>query len=230
MDPTSSVQIRVTRPVRPAARVHYYNWGMAGRQCYHCKQWVEQGEAHDCWTTTEAALTQNLSDDLQDAWERLRETAVSFGDQRIYASHKSIMFARKVLLFLRASEEEFPRSLRLPWTRAEGSSGAARRSGIEVQSRACRPDQASGRGRGAHHRLASRSVQSVGRAGHKGPSDACQIEAETWTEEREVKALPSSVCPVVSGAEPKFSNCRTAGTGHAGTTHAALEELTTEDG
>jgi hypothetical protein len=73
--------------------------GMAGRTCYHCKQWVEQGVAHDCWTTTEAALTQNLSEDLQEAWERLRETAVSFGEQRIYASHKSIMFARKACYF-----------------------------------------------------------------------------------------------------------------------------------
>jgi hypothetical protein len=72
---------------------------MAGHECYHCKQWVEAGEAHDCWTTTEAALTQELSDDLKDAWERLRETAASFGDQRIYASHKSIMFARKSCYF-----------------------------------------------------------------------------------------------------------------------------------
>jgi hypothetical protein len=72
---------------------------MAGRECYHCKQWVEEGEAHDCWTTTEAFLTQDLSEDLRDAWERLRETAVSFGDQRIYASHKSIMFSRKSCYF-----------------------------------------------------------------------------------------------------------------------------------
>ena len=72
---------------------------MAGRECYHCKQWIEEGEAHDCWTTTEAALTQDLSEDLQDAWERLRETAVSFGDQRIYASHKSIMFSRESCYF-----------------------------------------------------------------------------------------------------------------------------------
>ncbi len=72
---------------------------MAGRECYHCKQWVEEGEAHDCWTTTEAALTRDLSEDLQDAWERLRETAVSFGEQRIYASHKSIMFSRKSCYF-----------------------------------------------------------------------------------------------------------------------------------
>src|SRR2546426_4534753 len=72
---------------------------MAGRECYHCKQWVEEGEEHDCWTTTEAALTRDLSEDLQDAWERLRETAVAFGEQRIYASHSSIMFARKTCYF-----------------------------------------------------------------------------------------------------------------------------------
>jgi hypothetical protein len=68
-------------------------------ECFHCKQWVEENEAHDCWTTTEAALTQDLSEDLLDAWERLRETAVSFGEQRIYASHHSIMFSRKVCYF-----------------------------------------------------------------------------------------------------------------------------------
>ena len=68
---------------------------MPGHECYHCKQWVEEGEAHDCWTTTERALTQDLSEDLRDAWERLREAASELGEQRIYASHNSIMFARK---------------------------------------------------------------------------------------------------------------------------------------
>ena len=67
---------------------------MPQRQCYHCKQWLEEGEPHDCWTTTEAALTADLSEDLQEAWERLRESAVELGEQRIYASHNSIMFAR----------------------------------------------------------------------------------------------------------------------------------------
>ena len=71
----------------------------AGRECYHCKQWVEPGDAHDCWTTTEAALTADLSDDLRDAWKRLRETAADFGDQRIYASHNSIMFSRTSCYF-----------------------------------------------------------------------------------------------------------------------------------
>lgn len=68
---------------------------MADRECFHCKQWIAEGEEHDCWTTTEAALTRDLPDDLRDAWERLRETAASFGEQRIYASLNSIMFSRK---------------------------------------------------------------------------------------------------------------------------------------
>jgi len=72
---------------------------MAGHECYHCKQWVEEGEPHDCWTTTEAALTEELDEDLREAWERLRETAAAFGDQRIYASHKSIMFSRRTCYF-----------------------------------------------------------------------------------------------------------------------------------
>ena len=80
---------------------------MSGRECYHCKQWIEDGEEHDCWTTTEAALTKELSDNLRDAWERLRETAVSFGDQRIYASHKSIMFSRKSCYFFVRPKRNF---------------------------------------------------------------------------------------------------------------------------
>ena len=72
---------------------------MAGHECFHCKQWVEQGEAHDCWTTTETALTVDLPEDLRDAWERLRETALDFGNQRVYASHHSIMFSREVCYF-----------------------------------------------------------------------------------------------------------------------------------
>jgi hypothetical protein len=80
---------------------------MDGRQCYHCKQWIEHGAAHDCWTTTEQALTRDLPEDLLDAWERLRETAVSFGDQRIYASHKSIMFSRKSCYFFVRPNRKF---------------------------------------------------------------------------------------------------------------------------
>ena len=80
---------------------------MTGRVCYHCKQWIADGEPHDCWTTTEAALTRDLSEDLQEAWDRLRETAAEFGDQRIYASHKSIMFARKSCYFFVRPKKSF---------------------------------------------------------------------------------------------------------------------------
>jgi hypothetical protein len=80
---------------------------MAGHECYHCKQWIEDGDAHDCWTTTESALTAELSDDLRDAWERLRETAAEFGDQRIYASHNSIMFSRKSCYFFVRPKKRF---------------------------------------------------------------------------------------------------------------------------
>ncbi|PYV79907.1 MAG: hypothetical protein DMG96_02475 [Acidobacteria bacterium] len=87
--------------------LHRYNEKHGNRECYHCKQWVEEGEEHDCWTTTETALTQDLSGDLHDAWERLRETAVSFGDQRIYASHKSVMFSRKSCYFFVRPKRKF---------------------------------------------------------------------------------------------------------------------------
>jgi hypothetical protein len=80
---------------------------MAARVCYHCKQTISEGEEHDCWTTTEAALIKGLSEDLHDAWERLRETAVSFGDQRIYASHKSIMFSRDSCYFFVRPKKNF---------------------------------------------------------------------------------------------------------------------------
>jgi hypothetical protein len=80
---------------------------MAGHECYHCKQWVEEGQPHDCWTTTEAALTQDLSEDLRDAWARLRETAAAFGEQRIYASHNSIMFSRKSCYFFVRPKKSF---------------------------------------------------------------------------------------------------------------------------
>jgi hypothetical protein len=80
---------------------------MAGRICYHCKQRIQEGEAHDCWTTTESALTEDLPEDLKEAWERLRKTALSFGEQRIYASHKSIMFSRDSCYFFVRPKKKF---------------------------------------------------------------------------------------------------------------------------
>lgn len=75
--------------------------------CYHCKEDIEEGAPHDCWTTTEENLTHGLSEDLMDAWERLRETASSFGEQRIYASHHSIMFSRRACYFFVRPKKSF---------------------------------------------------------------------------------------------------------------------------
>jgi|SRR5687767_11346495 hypothetical protein len=80
---------------------------MKAHECFHCKQWVEKDEPHDCWTTTEAALTKDLSEDLQDAYARLREAAVALGEQRIYATHHSIMFSRKACHFFVRPKRNF---------------------------------------------------------------------------------------------------------------------------
>ena len=71
----------------------------AGHICFHCKQFIPEGDTHDCWTTTEDALLEGASEDLREAFDRLRETAVEFGEQRIYASHHCIMFSRKACHF-----------------------------------------------------------------------------------------------------------------------------------
>jgi len=84
-----------------------YNPSVPDRECFHCKQPVKAGEPHDCWTTTEAALTRDLSPDLQEAWERLRESAAELGEQRIYASHSSIMFSRTACHFFVRPKRSF---------------------------------------------------------------------------------------------------------------------------
>jgi hypothetical protein len=48
----------------------------AGRSVWLAKQRFVKAEEHDSWTTTETALTQDLSVDLQDARERPRETCL----------------------------------------------------------------------------------------------------------------------------------------------------------
>ena len=122
---------------------------MAGRECYHCKQWVEEGEEHDCWTTTEAALTQDLSG------RSAQRLGTAARDRRLFWRSADLRLAQidhvlaQILLLLRASEEELSRGLRVPRPRAEGSSGATRRSRIEVQGRSLHSDQAPRRGRGA---------------------------------------------------------------------------------
>ena len=154
---------------------------MRGHECYHCKQWIDEGVEHDCWTTTEAALTRDLSDDLRDAWERLRETAADFGEQRIYASHKSIMFSRRACYFFVR-----PRRRDLEVTFFVGrllKSGRIRRSRshFATQDRPRRARHASRRGRGAVHRLAAGSL----RVRRGGAGDAKGRDEEEDSEEED---------------------------------------------
>lgn len=97
---------------------------MKAHECYHCKQWVEEGEHHDCWTTTEAALIGDLAEDLQEAYERVRDTAVEFGEQRIYASGSCIMFSRTSCYFFVRPKRQWlelavflPRAIKSPHVR-----------------------------------------------------------------------------------------------------------------
>ena len=67
----------------------------------------KKGRSTTAGPRPKTALIQDLSGDLEDAWGRLRETAVSFGDQRIYASHKSVMFSRKSCYFFVRPKRNF---------------------------------------------------------------------------------------------------------------------------
>ena len=112
-------------------------------ECYHCKQWIAAGQEHDCWTTTESALTQELSEDLRDAYARLREAAIDLGEQRIYASHHSIMFARRACYFFVRPKKHFlelviflGRAIKAPHVRrVEESSKAKRANFIRITHR-----------------------------------------------------------------------------------------------
>lgn len=54
-----------------------------------------QGKPHGYWPRkTEKQLIEPLSEDLREAWIKLRETAEGYGDQEIYTSAKAMMFAR----------------------------------------------------------------------------------------------------------------------------------------
>ena len=90
-----------------------------------------------------SALTKDLSEDLREAWERLRETAADFGEQRIYASHNSIMFSRTSCYFFVRPKKSFlevcvflPRALKAPQVRrAEPSSKVKFYNLIQIRHR-----------------------------------------------------------------------------------------------
>ena len=59
------------------------------------------------YNTSESILIDNKSEDLQEAWFKIREFGQSLGDQRIYASGKAIMFSKKVCYFFVRPKKSF---------------------------------------------------------------------------------------------------------------------------
>lgn len=62
---------------------------------------------HKRLSVTENELVGELPDDLRDAWKSIREFGASLGEQRIYASHNSIMFSRKFCYFFVRPKKTF---------------------------------------------------------------------------------------------------------------------------
>jgi hypothetical protein len=75
-----------------------------------------------------------LSEELRDAYDRLRETAAAFGDQRIYASGTAIMFSRRsCYFFVRPRRSSLQLSIFLGRTlRAPGIRRVERRSAAKL--------------------------------------------------------------------------------------------------
>ena len=100
---------------------------MGGRTCYHCKQWIEEGEAHDCWTTTEAALTADLHDDLRASLEE------TYG---VVVFHEQVLRIVAVMTGCSLAEaDEVRRSLGSPDSQPEGRAWfypAARARGYDL--------------------------------------------------------------------------------------------------
>jgi hypothetical protein len=114
--------------------------GLVDRVCFHCKQEVREDETHDCWTTTEAALTEDLSEDLREAWQRLRETAVELGRQRIYASHHSIMFSRTSCYCFVRPKRTFLEVCVFLGSTDQVASNPSGRAGLQIAFRQSLPD------------------------------------------------------------------------------------------
>ena len=151
---------------------------MAGHECYHCKQWIEAGVEHDCWTTTEQALTKDLSEDLRDAWERVRETAADLGEQRIYASHNSIMFARKACyFFVRPKRTMLELCIFLGRTVKFAARSQGRRD-VAHEGRASRQRGSPRSGRSAPDRVDRRSVRPARRRAGRLPEERDEEEED----------------------------------------------------
>lgn len=77
-------------PLKKKKKV-YRHWN-----CHDCLAPIDEGQDHVCIPVTEKQLFSQLNEDLQDAYEKLKTKAQSFGEQKIYNNARAVMFARRV--------------------------------------------------------------------------------------------------------------------------------------
>lgn len=85
------------------------------------KKPVKKYEHHpDHYNKSEPYLVDNLNEDLKDAWFKIRAFGASLGEQRIYASGRAIMFAKKVCyFFVRPKKSYLETVIFLPYEKSE---------------------------------------------------------------------------------------------------------------
>ena len=70
--------------------------------CPVCSRALQADGMHDCTPITEDEVIAKMDEDLADAFHKIRAFATELGEQRIYASEKAIMFAKRICyLFVR---------------------------------------------------------------------------------------------------------------------------------
>lgn len=70
-------------------------------KCPQCLSYlpIEKKKSHFCVKPQESDLLAVLTPEAREAWDLLRAFACGLGEQRVYASNKAIMFARRICYF-----------------------------------------------------------------------------------------------------------------------------------
>lgn len=113
--PKSRPKAKTKTTRKPAAVVHLVN-------CYNCLQDYDPRQGHDCIPLTEKDLLRKLNEDLQDAFQTLRERAADFGEHKVYNNARAIMFSRRVCyMFVRPKKSYLELCFFLPRRETDAS-------------------------------------------------------------------------------------------------------------
>lgn len=88
--------VRRKNPKRPAKKTSAIK---KNRRKVAAKKKLEPKEYFHQPPLSEEELIGPLNEDLRDAWAKLKEHALSLGEQRVYTSAKAIMFSRRICHF-----------------------------------------------------------------------------------------------------------------------------------